>query len=178
LKSEFIFLALLPEETIRREMDELKIRLSKKYAAKKALSSTSHITLYPPIHLTPNQLQVIQKNMLQWSATLVSFNIQTKGVSCFGKRTVFIDVGLNDPLNSLNELVRKEMKALGHPELVRPFKPHFTLLNRDTPEHACEEVKEQLHQTYLKRIFPCHSFVLFRRNAANTGWDLHQQHVL
>lgn len=172
----FLFIALLPDAESRALLDEQKSQLSLQYQAVKALSASSHITLYPPIHVMKNDLPKIVKMMELFASEYTSFRLSTNGIDCFGERTVFVDVREHPVLSSMSKQIRLRMADLGFPFLNRPFKPHFTLLNRDFPARACQELQQSLNAQYSQFECSIESVALFERNASNTAWDIRENH--
>lgn len=172
----FLFIALLPDADSRAHLDDRKKQLSVQYQAVKALSASSHITLYPPIHVQEDALPDIDEMLKKIASEYPSILLKTNGIDCFGERTVFVDVPEHPLLVSMSNQIRQQMAELGFPALNRPFKPHFTLLNRDVPAQACQELRQTLHTYY--RQFECtiESIALFERNASNTAWNIVKNH--
>jgi 2'-5' RNA ligase len=129
------FIAILPPENIRREINQLKEEVAQKFNSRHALRSPPHITLHMPFTWRMDKLEILDSCMDEINGSIQPFEIELKDFGFFPLRVVFVDVVANEQLTELQRRVatsaRKHLKLTNANYKDQPFHPHVTIGFRD-----------------------------------------------
>ena len=136
---DLYFIAVIPPEGVRLEIQHLKEEIKERFGAEHALKLPPHITLLPPFKMkTEREMQLLQA--LEIFATMMTpFHIWLSGFGHFDSRVLFVKVVEKEKLIDLQAALCKNLSAI--PEITddRKFHPHVTLATRDLPEEIFPE---------------------------------------
>lgn len=127
------FWALVAKEPNQSKITRLKEEAAHRFHSNRALRSPAHITLIPPLRLSPAQLESLQEDFCEVALCTPPFNLDLTGVNGFPERVVYIHV---HPHNTLDHLVTR-LEAIRfsrfphHKRVYSTFTPHVTLAFRD-----------------------------------------------
>ena len=91
------FWALVAKEPNQSKITRLKEEAAHRFHSSRALRSPAHITLIPPLRLSPAQLESLQEDFCEVALCTPPFNLDLTGVNGFPERVVYIHV---HPLHS------------------------------------------------------------------------------
>lgn len=132
------FIAILPPERLRQEIDEIKQYFARVYESRKALNSPPHITLKPPFQWEVENINSLAETLQEFAALQSRFPLSISGFGAFKPRVIFLHPLPNSELIKIQQalvLHLSQKLALINSE-TRPFSPHLTVAFRDlTP--AC-----------------------------------------
>lgn len=170
------FIALIPEEELRKKIKELKEEMADKFGASHALKSPAHITLQPPLKRKEEEEPDLIKTLERFSQDQSAFQIQLAGFGFFPKSTIFIKVANHDPVINLYIRLHNELKEkiLGRGEDdPANFHPHVTIATRDLTKKAYKNAIAHFEQQNFKEKWQVQSIFLLKHNGKN--WDIHRE---
>lgn len=167
------FLAILPPETFRREVEMLKKEIREKYGIKYALKSPVHITVKMPFSYNEAKESKLFGQLNEFCSTQEAFELHVRGVDTFGKRVIFLDVEkqnkLTDFQEQLSKFCKREMNMIS--ELSdRNFHPHMTVAFKDLKPQYFEEVLKLTKSKKLTCKFDVNQLCLLKRISGK--WEI------
>ena len=160
------FIAILPDNLIRKELTDLKYVAKDKFNSSKALNSPPHITLVPPFKCEYAKEKQILETLKKISKTTKEFYITLKGFNKFDKKVIFVDVEKNEELYKLKEKVIRSIESI-MPELKNnsnKFHPHITIAFRDLKKEIFPEAWKYFSKIEYYRIFKADNITLLRHD--------------
>lgn len=134
------FVALIPPEPIRGQLQELKEHFRDVYGSKASLNSDPHITLHMPFKWRQDREERLLDTLKKLVQEYHPFEIKLNGFGSFPPRVIFTQVEESDPLIQLQAEVqqsfRRELKLMNANYRQRAFHPHITLAFRDLKKPA------------------------------------------
>ncbi|MFQ5448773.1 MAG: 2'-5' RNA ligase family protein, partial [Saprospiraceae bacterium] len=88
-KDLLFFIALLPDEEIRREYTPYKNDCARKFGTSHALKSPPHITLVPPFRWREEQLEALKDTLDLFALGQEPFEVQLRHFNCFKPRVIY-----------------------------------------------------------------------------------------
>ncbi|MCK5367217.1 MAG: 2'-5' RNA ligase family protein [Cyclobacteriaceae bacterium] len=171
------FIALIPDEPLREQVNALKLEFSKSYHTVHALKSPPHITLIPPFTLENKNEKRIAKHLLDFAGSCTSFEVSISDYGAFKPRVVYLKIIKNDMLESLQKsLVEKCNKNLGfNINMSKPFSPHMTLAFRDLSPQMFYKAWEKYKFETFRTSFKAKSLFLLKHNGKcwDIAYDIH-----
>lgn len=160
------FIAIVPSESVLKQMTAIKQNIFQNYGTKGALLSPAHITLHMPFSWDDNKEEKLI-SVLQTIKQLTDLSIELNGFGCFEPRVVFINVKPNNELNSLQTEVVKHCKQklnlFNQAENLRGFHPHITIAFRDLKKPVFYKLWEEYQQKVFTETFNCNSICLMKQ---------------
>ncbi|MGL4969376.1 MAG: 2'-5' RNA ligase family protein [Fusobacteriaceae bacterium] len=155
------FIAIIPPDSISEEVLEFKRRAFEKYGVRSSMKSQAHITLIPPFHSSLEDLKDKMEILKKFLIKFEPFEIKLKNFSCFGERTIYIDVIPGDKFFDFYLNMKKSCQEFFKFD-IREFSPHITIVNRDIPDGRFQEIWGDFSQREYKREFLADTVALFR----------------
>lgn len=163
------FIAIIPPEEIRVEIQHLKEEIRDRFGAEHALKLPPHITLLPPFKMKEEREMQLLQALEIFAATRSAFHVWLSGFGNFDSRVLFVKVEENQKLILLQRDLCKYLSAI--PEITddRDFHPHITLATRDLHESVFPEARKFLSSRDYESRFEVHGLSILRHNGQN--WE-------
>lgn len=150
MKQDLFFIALIPPEPLREQIQHLKLEVAQKFKSSHSLNAPPHVTLISPFRVSDEQISGLHSILEVYSQGHHPFQVQLKDFANFPPRVVFIDVKITDALRQfqqkLEDMIRSE-DTFGYNYRERPYHPHVTLafkdLTKDNFYRAWDEFKDR-----------------------------------
>ncbi len=134
MKKELYFIALIPEDTIQREITDFKLFAAEHFDTVRALRSPPHVTLIPPFRWAEAEaMRKLHHALRRFAGKNTPFSVKLKGFGRFGTRVIFVHVELDDTLRQVQFGLRRYLASeagLEH-DNNRPYHPHMTIAFKD-----------------------------------------------
>ena len=162
------FIAILPSQEIREELQALKVQFKEEYQSKGSLNSPAHITLHMPFKLKLKKLESLNATLSEISKQTSVFNLKLKDFSCFEPRVIFVNVEENKNLEILQKELLNQMKRklnifnANYKE--RAFHPHITLAFRDLKKPEFYKAWNEFSEKRYEVDFEVNSLCLLKHN--------------
>jgi len=170
------FIAIVPPETLLRQLQELKQNIYTSFGTKGALLSPPHITLHMPFSWEETKEDKLLKALDEFHFA-TKFDIKLNNFNSFEPRVVFVDVISNDSLMALQTNLVKYVKLNLHlynqADDMRGFHPHITIAFRDLKKPVFYKVWDEYKDKLFNTSFNCSSFCLLKHNGKS--WDIHSE---
>ncbi len=168
MKENLYFIAVMPPETIQKEVTDLKFLFKDEYQAKHALKSPPHITLLPPFKWKEDREQELIVALDSFTETCKGFWVRLNGFGAFPPRVIFINVEENEELNSLfHQILKRFDKIFDIKKLIRNserFNPHLTLATRDLKRENFQKAWGVFRKRSYDETFFADNVVLLKHN--------------
>ena len=132
---QLFFIAILPPEPIRQEIDSIKSYFARVYQSSAALKSPAHITLQPPFEWFGDEYSPLTKLLESFAGERSPIRIVSSGFGAFKPRVIYINVEKTQELIAMQKDLQIDcQKSLNIPNQEtknRSFKPHLTVAYRD-----------------------------------------------
>ena len=132
---DLFFIALLPPQSIRTEIDEIKSRFSTVYKSSAALKSPAHITLQPPFEWQRKKYDLLLTSLESFTSKFSPLLVTSSGFGSFKPRVIYINVlktkELLEIYENLQIYCQKHLEIIPQKNKNLSFKPHLTVGYRD-----------------------------------------------
>jgi 2'-5' RNA ligase len=171
-KSPLFFIALLPDEKVRREITGFKKDCARLFQARHALTSPPHITLIPPFLLRQQQLDKLGDALGDFAASQAPFSVYLQDFDAFPPRVIYVGVLPNDHLTALQLALEKYLETSFGLKKERPrgFHPHVTIAHRDLDRRQFQPAWEHFSNIEYRRTFLADSIALLEH--ARGRWEV------
>ena len=176
--TQLYFIALLPPVDLQREIRSLQEEIAQRFETTASLKSPPHITLIPPIRLTPEQQTALPSLLETFAAQAIAFPVQLQDFAVFAPRVLYIDVVATPALVTLQAALKKHLqqhsylKAALAQGRTYPFVPHLTLGFRDLSVENFHRAWAEFQQRSFQGTFQARSLTLLRH--PGQGWRVEQ----
>lgn len=154
-KKNLYFIAVIPEEPVRTQVQELKEGAAELWGSKAALKSPPHITLHMPFQWRDDREEKLIEVMQSFDYSTDRFEIELHKFDFFEPRVVYVGVKESPELRQLQKqlstYVRRELKVLNADYKDRGFHPHMTIAFRDLKKSLFPKVMSH----YQSQTFDC-----------------------
>jgi len=168
------FIAILPPETIQKEVTEFKNYFLKKHEVRQALKSPPHVTLHPPFYWLADDEEELKKGLCLFAEKNERFSVTLNGFGAFKPRVIFVDVLVNQALRLLFEKLEYFLEAnwgiSNQLRKGRKFNPHMTVAFRDLTKEFFFKSWPDFKDKKFKREFIVSDISLLRHNGK--FWDI------
>ena len=134
MPENLFFLAVIPPEPLRDDLQDLKAEMARKFKSSHALKSPPHITLMPPFWFDKERLPEMERAVKEVSRPYLPLYIELVGFGAFRPRVIYVHV--EDPTGALHSL-QKSLKQLFvekfdlRPDKRDRYRPHCTIGFKD-----------------------------------------------
>ena len=163
------FLAVLPPEEIRVEIEHLKEEMRKRFNAEHALRLPAHITLISPFKIKEEREMQLLQTLEIFAATRNPFHVWLSGFGHFDSRVLYVKVEEQQKLIDLQRELKKNLSAIPEIKDERDFHPHITLATRDLHEGVFPEARKFLSSRDYESRFQVNSISLFKHEGQD--WE-------
>lgn len=166
------FIAIIPEEPLRKQFSEIKEEFSKSYHTYHALKSPPHITLIPPFTFSNQNEQILTSTLEEFARSCSVFEVSIKDYGAFKPKVIYLSITKNDTLERLHQkLTDKCSKDLGiNMKKNLPFHPHMTLAFRDLSPQMFHKAWERYKVESFRASFKAKSLFLVKH--VGIRWDI------
>lgn len=166
------FIAIIPEEPLRKQLNALKEEFSTSYHTYHALKSPPHITLIPPFIFAHQKKQILTSALQEFAHLRSVFEVSILNYGAFKPRVIYLNISKNDSLDRLHQMItNKCSKELGiNMNKSLPFHPHMTLAFRDLSPQMFHKAWERYKVEYYWASFNVMSLFLVEHNGKN--WEI------
>lgn len=175
-KTALYFLALIPGESLRAAVKELKEEMRDRFGAGHALKSPAHITLQMPFKRREEQEEEMINKLAAFAAGEAEFSVDLSGFDCFPPRVIYVRVDQHEPITLLYERLKvylQEEMGFNPDETGSRFHPHLTIATRDLRKSAFQEAWAAFENRTFQASFPADSIYLLKHNGRE--WDIYRQ---
>jgi 2'-5' RNA ligase len=159
------FIALLAPPVIADQVLQWKNDMHFKYGCRAALKSPAHITLIPPFNANQAEELQLLEFLEEFTQQQPAMEVSVNGFGIFGRRTIFLAVEKNKPLEILYQLLSSlfyhEFPTKGKTTGLN-FHPHITIANRDIPPAKFDEAFARFSYISYKAQCPLNDISLLR----------------
>jgi len=147
----------------------MKLKYDSSYACRKI----SHITLQKPFRLDQQKsenFKVLQSALNSVARRHQPFKVYLSGFGHFGSNVLFVNIEPTDPLLSLRNDIRSELKDQKQLQFDKKrlgrssFSPHITIANRDLTKENFNRAWPILKNRTFEHSFSCNCFWLLKHN--------------
>lgn len=174
IDDKLYFIAIVIKRELQDEIIGFKEFVAREFGSKAALRSPPHITLHMPFRKRIKKEQMIISGLQKLSEGHNQFAINLNGFGCFKPRVIFVDVPLNDPLQTLQKSVvefgRKVLKIDNANYKDKPFHPHITVAFRDLRKAKFATAWSYFREKGFEATYYVESVDLLRHNGK--FWDV------
>ncbi|MDX1942168.1 MAG: 2'-5' RNA ligase family protein [Saprospiraceae bacterium] len=133
MRDLLLFIAVLPDVIIQREITQFKEYLSEHFGASHALKSPPHITLFPPFKWQEARIDELKTALDEFAAAAEAFELSLKNFNAFRPRVIYVDVEHNEALiklqNKLEAFLESELQLKNERDQ-HGFNPHITIAHK------------------------------------------------
>ncbi|UZR92284.1 2'-5' RNA ligase family protein [Chondrinema litorale] len=170
------FIAIIPHQSIREEVKNLKEEIKDRFQAKHALKSPAHITLQMPFKLEGELETKLIEILEAFATTQSNFEVKLNGFDCFSPRVIFVQVEDHAPIINLHKVLKEVlMKDMGFKEqdITQKVHPHMTLATRDLKKDMFYEAWSEFENRAYKNSFEVGAIYLLKHNGK--FWDIYKE---
>lgn len=166
------FIALIPDESLRKKLSTLKEEFSKSYHTYHALKSPPHITLIPPFTFARQNEQILTSTLQEFAHSCTAFEVSILDYGAFKPRVIYLSISKDDQLERLQQRLKdKCSKELGiNMNKSLPFHPHMTLAFRDLSPQMFHKAWERYKVESFRASFKAMSLFLAKHNGKK--WEI------
>lgn len=179
MDQELYFIALIPPEELREQIQQLKLEVADKFKSSHSLNAPPHITLVSPFRISEDQVSGLQSILEVYTQGNQPFQVCLKGFATFPPRVIFIDVNKSDELQKfqkkLEEMIRAE-DAFGYNYHERPFHPHITLAFKDLSKENFYKAWDEFKDRDMEEAFMADHVYLLKHNGEI--WEVFSEYSL
>ncbi|CAL65725.1 2'-5' RNA ligase family protein [Christiangramia forsetii] len=167
------FIALLPPENIRAEIENFKVTIKEKFQVEHALKLPAHITLQIPFRASKEQEAVLFQKLAAFSEEIAPFKIDLEDFGRFAKNVIFIKLKDHEPFIQLHSELQKTIRSfinLKSHEIPSKIHPHITIAVRDLKRSNFHPIWNEFEHREYKNSFMSGNLVLLKHNGKT--WDI------
>lgn len=179
IRNPLYFIALMPPESIRKEVETFKKEIKAKHGIKHALKLPAHITLQIPFRISEDELKILIKKLDDFCLDHKAFLTKLNGFGRFSKQVIFIKVEEHEPYLTLHEELQQlilNFLDLKKHEIASKMHPHLTIATRDLKRSEFPAVWEDFKDRDYKASFLARDISLFRHDGEN--WEVLKHFLL
>lgn len=173
-EKSLFFIALLPPESIRAEIERIKSYFARVYQSSAALKSPAHITLQPPFEWECYQDNLLTKVLESFSLNREPVSIINSGFGAFKPRVIYIDVIKTKELLEIQKDLQlhcqKYLNLANKDSKNRSFKPHLTVAYRDLTKANFYKAWQEFEGREYDRTFVISKLTLLKHNGKR--WEI------
>lgn len=167
------YIANVLPEVLNEKILPYKQMMFDQYHCKVGLKSPAHITFIPPYYMDETFENELITDLDNVCSSLQPVTVRTNNFSSFKPKTIFIDVAVDEKLQSLKKSVDAYFQTRTQYKMkldTRPFHPHITIATRDMHKKIFYEVFPYFQQKNFLEQWEVNGLSLLRHNQKN--WDV------
>jgi 2'-5' RNA ligase len=170
------FLAIIPPDSIEKEVYGLKELVAEKFGSKRSLNSPAHITLIPPFWLETHSIGELNINLEQITKRVKAFTLELIDFDYFEPRVVFVNVKNTEPLGDLYKKLKTVFQNNYNLKLRDDFHPHLTIGFKDLKKQIFYEAKTYFSKLSFHRSFVVDSLYLLSYSSGQ--WEIVEEYKI
>lgn len=179
-KKKLYFLALLPDDTIIKDVTKIKEYFAQQYHSKAALKSPPHITLFPPFYFPVSEEKELIRISDKFCCTQSPFLVDLQNFKAFPPRVIFVNILPNESLNifhaDLGNCFEKNLGLKNESRKGRPFAPHITVAFSDLSKTNFHLAWKEFKTKTFSASFLAQAITILKHNGK--FWDIWHQSPL
>jgi len=176
-EKQLFFIALLPPELIRDEIDVIKSYFSRVYASSAALKSPAHITLQPPFEWQRKKYDLLLTSLASFTSQFSPLLVTSSGFGAFKPRVIYINVLKTKQLLEIYENwqihCQKHLEIIPKKNKKMSFKPHLTVGYRDLNKTNFYRAWQEFESKNYERKFLIPKLTLLKHNSKQ--WQIDRE---
>ncbi|MCB0559828.1 MAG: 2'-5' RNA ligase family protein [Lewinellaceae bacterium] len=175
MASSLLFIALLPDEVIRKEVTQFKEYAATHFRSSRALRSPPHITLISPFRWPEERVGELHTILALFAAEEHPFQLGLDGFNRFPPRVIFVDVERKVELFGLQSRLEAYLEASLNlkNESHHAYNPHMTVAFKDLHRSVFPEAWAYFSQLKYERALLVDALALLQHNGRN--WEVSRQ---
>lgn len=179
MNQELYFVALIPPEPLREQIQHLKLEVAEKFKSSHSLNAPPHITLISPFRVSEGQLSGLQSILEVYAQGHQPFQVELKDFATFPPRVIFIDVKISEILQQFQQKLENMIRAddaFGYNYQERPFHPHVTLAFKDLSKENFYKAWDEFKDRDMEETFLADHVYLLKHNGEI--WEVFSEYSL
>jgi 2'-5' RNA ligase len=167
MNHELYFIALIPPEPLREQIQDLKLEVAEQFDTSHSLNAPPHITLISPFRVSYDKVSSLQSLLEVYAQGHSPFQVQLKDFATFPPRVIFIDVKISETLQQFQQKLELMIRAdhdFGYNYQERPFHPHVTLAFKDLSKENFYNAWDEFKDRDIEEDFTADQFYLLKYN--------------
>ena len=173
------FIALMPPEDIRKEVENFKKEIKLKFNVKHALKLPAHLTIKIPFRIPELRETLLVEKLEKFSNELKPINMELDGFGRFDKKVIFIKIREHEQIIEIHKKLQVligEITDLKKHEIASKIHPHLTIATRDLSRTQFPKVWTEFEQRDYKAGFKASQIYLLKHNGKT--WDIFRKFQL
>jgi 2'-5' RNA ligase len=179
MNQELYFIALMPPEPLREQIQHLKLEVAEKFKSSHSLNAPPHITLISPFRVSNEQLSGLHSILEVYAQGHQPFQVQLKDFATFPPRVIFVDVKISETLQQFQQKLENMIRAddaFGYNYKERPFHPHVTLAFKDLSKENFYKAWDEFKDRDMEETFMADHVYLLKHNGEI--WEVFSEYSL
>ena len=166
------FIAIVLPGGLNKKVLKWKNFMDEKFGCKVGLKSPAHITLIPPFWMHEEKEQKLIADTNSVSLSVRPFRITTKNFSAFKPGTIYVDVVVDEKLESLKTAIDNFFSERDYKIKTesRSFHPHITIATRDLRKKDFYEAWTLFETKKFHAEWEASGLAVLRHNSKD--WDV------
>lgn len=164
------FIAIIPPEEIRLEIQHLKEEIRRRFGAEHALKLPAHITLLPPFKIKEEREMQLLQALEVFATTKKPFHLNLSGFGYFAPRVLFVEVVEKEKVKGLHKDLCENLSAIPNIPLDKDIHPHVTIATRDLDEALFPAARDFLENNEYETRFEVKGLSLLKHTGEE--WDI------
>lgn len=166
------FVAVLPPEEIRREINIFKTYASKYFQSSHALKAPAHITVFPPFKWSEDREEELGNVLEDLALTEKKFYVQINNFDCFAPSVIYLKIIDSPGINRIHRTVVSKLYTEFELENKSPhqFSPHITVAFRDLKRNFFMKAWSHFARTNYERAFQADRITLLKHEDGK--WEI------
>jgi len=160
------FIAIIPPEPLRMNIQELKNKFSKNFKTIHSLKSPPHVTLIPPFKLKINEEIEVISLLKKFCFSVSNFELEIMDFGAFIPRVIYLDIKENADLSKMQ---KKLVSQFANIKTGKHFKPHITIAARDLNLKMFRRAWSIYRYASFAGVFEVSSLYLLKHNGKSWG---------
>ncbi|MFP8489555.1 RNA 2',3'-cyclic phosphodiesterase [Gracilimonas sp. Q87] len=179
MNQELYFIALIPPDSLREQIQQIKLEVAEKFQSSHSLNAPPHITLISPFRVSDEHTSRLHSILEVYAQGHRPFKIQLKDFATFPPRVIFIDVKISEALQQFQQNLEKMIRAedaFGYNYQKRPYHPHITLAFKDLSKENFYKAWDEFKDRNMAKTFLADHIYLLKHNGEL--WEIFRTYPL
>ena len=178
MRDAIYFIAILPPEEIRKEINIFQNYAAHYFESSHALKSPPHITIFPPFKWNDSEEGNLVSAVEEIANKRDKFYIQLNNFNTFAPKVIYINVEENSELKRLHQDAISKMYMSFELENKSPhqYTPHVTVAFRDLKRNYFLKAWSHFAKTNYERAFQADRIALLKHE--DQQWNIVEEFLL
>lgn len=174
MPNQLCFVALIPPNPLKKNIQQLKLEVKEKFNSSHSLNAPPHITLLSPFRVDEAQEDQLHSLLEVFAQRFQPLEVKLHNFATFPPRVVFMDVVKTDELAELQQ--KLEETARSHSDLFaynyheREYHPHLTLAFKDLTKSNFYRAWDEFKEREFEASFTADHLYLLQHNGEE--WEV------